>query len=151
MFLAIWILMFSAGLGSIGHRIPINTIIWLCHRVRDAVDGAPLVCHFGLLVLVFNLVVDLGYVVESHAILVVWSALATLAFVHACLQVPLAGGWIARPLTALELALGPVPEIPTARSKTSSIDNHILSQSGRGRRTDVRRTNQQNDKNGEAT
>ena len=32
----------------------------------------------------------------------------------------LPGGWIARPLTALELALGPVPEIPTVRSKTSS-------------------------------
>ena len=53
--------------------------------------GTPPVCHPDLLVMVFNLVVDLGYVVESRTILVLWFTLAILAFAHMHLQVPLAG------------------------------------------------------------
>ena len=53
--------------------------------------GTSAVCHPDLLVLVFNLVVDLGYVVESRSILVIWFTLAMLAFAHVHLQVPLAG------------------------------------------------------------
>ena len=42
-------------------------------------------------VMVFNPVVDLGHVVESRTILVIWFTLAILAFAHMHLQVPLAG------------------------------------------------------------
>ena len=51
----------------------------LCPRTAHNLGTTP-ACHPDLLVMVVNLVVDLGHVVESCAILVVWTTLAMLAF-----------------------------------------------------------------------
>ena len=56
----------------------------------------------------FNLVVDLGYVVESRAILVLWFALAILAFAHMHLQVPLAGALDRATFNCLRASLLPM-------------------------------------------
>ena len=70
--------------------------------------GTTAACHPDLLVLVFNLVGDLGYVVESRAILVIWFALATLAFAHVHLQVPLAGALDRATSNCLRASLPPM-------------------------------------------
>ena len=70
--------------------------------------GTSTACHPDLLVLVFNLVVDLGYVVESRTILVLWFTLATLAFAHMHLQVLLAGALDRATLICLRASLLPL-------------------------------------------